>query len=92
MEESKVKKALNNQVRDVVISYALRLAGVASGFWGFVAKIAAKYLWKLAVKLGIRVETSIENKKELKEYVKDINEPSASADDIKKAGKDFLQG
>ena len=92
MEETKVQKTLNKGARDVVISWALKSLGVASGFWGFVAKIAAKYLWKLAVKLGVKIETKIENKKEQKEYENKINDPSANADDIKKAGKDFLQG
>ena len=89
-----IKKVATNKVRDIAVSYLLKAAGVASGFWGFVAGIAAKYLWKLAVKLGIKYENKIEEKietaKELKTYDEKINKPDASPEDIKQAGKDFL--
>lgn len=70
------------------------LAGLA-GWQAWLLNIFLKYVWKYLVigfkKLLVIFRVRKEVKEELKEYKEDINKEGVTADEIKQAGKGFLE-
>ena len=76
-------------------SYALAAVSGLVGWRAWLAKLAIQAIFRLATKLAkyleIRKEVKDEIKKKLKKYDEVLNDPNATADDIKRAGDDFLK-
>ena len=92
-----IKKSLTSDyLKKLVVGYAVRAAGITSGFGSWLATIIVKKLYDLGVgaakKEIIKEETKLENKKDNEAYEQIINDPNATADDIKNAAPDFLGG
>ena len=87
-------KFVKTQAMKVLISAGLKVTGPV----GMIASIAiskfTKMLWKVLYKMGVRQKNQIEEKletaKEFKENDEKINDPNATPEDIKNAGKDFI--
>jgi len=92
-----IKKVLDSALlKSVVVQAILKAIGATSGFLGWLLKVILGHAFEIGRKLlrreVVKVEVQEENKQELKEYEKKINAPNASAEDIRKAGKKFLEG
>lgn len=79
-------------IKSLVVKTLLRLSGLRA----WVASMFFNYIWKhvmRAIKM-IRNKRQVnkEVNEQLKKYKEVINDPDASADDIKNAGSDLLNG
>jgi hypothetical protein len=91
-----VKKLLDSKlVKNFIVQALIKNIGAASGFGGWLISKALFYLYDLANKYlrreVVKVETSEQVKEELKVYEKTINNPNATAEEIRNAGKKFLE-
>jgi hypothetical protein len=90
------KYIASDYLKKLVVGYAVRAAGITSGFGAWLATIIVKKLYDLGVgavkKEIIKEETKLENNKDDEAYDKIINDPNATADDIKDALPNFLGG
>lgn len=85
-------KFVRTQALKAAISAGLKVTGPIGIVLNIAISKAAKVMWKILYKIGVRKKNQIDEKletaKELKEYEKDLE--SKNPDDIKNAGKDFI--
>lgn len=90
------KGLMSDQLKKLVVGYAVRAAGITSSAGAWLATIIVKKLYDLGVGVAkkeiIKEETKLENKKDNEAYDTTVNNPNATADDIKNAAPDFLGG
>lgn len=83
-------------VKNFAVQAILKSISASTGFLGWLAGIFVNKAFELARKLirrkVVETEAAEESKQELKEYDKKINKPGATAEEIKDAGKEFLEG
>lgn len=79
----------------MLTGWGLKATAGLSGFQAWLANMILNVLWKWAQtkikKLKTYFTTKKQNEEGLKKYEEQINKPEATPEDIKKAGKDFLQ-
>lgn len=79
-------------IKSLVVKTLLKLAG----FRAWVASLFFNYVWKhimIAIKkMRNSAQTKKEIENELKDYKEVINDPKSTADDIKNAGSDLING
>ncbi len=90
------KYVVSDYLKKLVISYAVKAAGIGGGLYGFIAKIVIKKFYDFINKYVKRklVEGIVTagNEKDKIKYEEIVNNPNATADDIKNAAPDFLGG
>lgn len=86
--------AAKGKIIQILVAAGLRMTGPIGWIASLVINKVLSALWAVAYKFGIKkkneIAEKIETQKELKEYAEKIEDPNASAEDIKKAGKDFI--
>lgn len=82
---------IKNYLKQFLISTTLKL----SGGWAWVANLFFNYVWKYLVKLGIKFNNMLKNKKQASEKLDDhmqvINDPNSSAEDVRNSDDTFLK-
>lgn len=67
-----------------------------TGFTGFAARLAIKYggryIYDFLVLAYQKIETAADDKKDLKEYEKEVTKPDTTVDDRGKAYEDLING
>lgn len=81
-------------VKNAFVDWIARTAGYTTGFFGGIIKWIADKFYEFTRKHArrpvVKMETDAEVDEQLKEYKEKINDPNATADDIRNAGDDFI--
>lgn len=87
-------KFVKTQAIKAAISAGLKVTGPVGIVLNIFISKAAKAMWKLLYKMGVRkknqIQEKLETQEELKQYTEKLNDPKSTPEDIKNAGRDFL--
>lgn len=87
---------LNTSVSKLLTSYAVKAAGITSGFGAWLVGLVMKKLLEYGIQkhkeAEIKEEVKLENDKDDLKYEEVLQNPNSTNDDIANAAPDFLGG
>jgi len=78
-------------LKKLIVSYVLKASGIAGGIQGWIIGLLVKYGLKKAKEAVIVQEEKVKESKNLDDYESVIKNPNSTAEEVKDAGKKFLE-